>query len=165
MAVQARNYYSLGTLRDQVAFRKIFLPPKGTYWRVSKTTFKELNDDGRVWWGKGGESIPRIKKYLSEAKQGVVPATLWFHEECGTNAEAKTEIRTLFEDQTDTEMFITPKPERLLKRVLEVATNPVTGYSTPLPVPERPGRWRTRWGGGGSWSSWVNTATRTSSRG
>jgi adenine-specific DNA-methyltransferase len=123
-AVQARNYYSLGTYEIRSPSGKTFLPPKGTYWRISEATFEELNKDGRVWWGKGGNSIPRIKKYLSEAKQGVVPATLWFHEECGTNAEAKTEVRALFQDQTDTEMFITPKPERLLKRVLEIATSP-----------------------------------------
>jgi adenine-specific DNA-methyltransferase len=83
-----------------------------------------LNKDGRVWWGRDGTSIPRIKKFLSEAKQGVVPATLWFHDDCGTNAEAKTEVRSLFSDEADAEMFITPKPERLLKRVFEIATNP-----------------------------------------
>jgi adenine-specific DNA-methyltransferase len=61
---------------------------------------------------------------LSEAKQGVVPATLWFHDDCGTNAEAKTEVRSLFSDISEADMFITPKPERLLKRILEIATNP-----------------------------------------
>jgi adenine-specific DNA-methyltransferase len=123
-AVQARNFYSLGSYEIRSPSGKVFLPPKGTYWRVSKSTFEGLNLDGRVWWGKNGSSIPRIKKYLSEAKQGVVPATLWLHDECGTNAEAKTEVRALFADQSDAEMFITPKPERLIKRVLEVATNP-----------------------------------------
>jgi adenine-specific DNA-methyltransferase len=123
-AVQARNYYSLGVYEILSPSGKSFSPPKGTYWRVSQNTFKELNQDGRVWWGKDGSSIPRIKKFLSEAKQGVVPSTLWFHSDCGTNAEAKTEIRSVFADETDSEMFITPKPERLLKRILEISTNP-----------------------------------------
>jgi adenine-specific DNA-methyltransferase len=123
-AVQARNYYSQGTYEIRSPKGKSFYPPKGTYWRISKATFDELDEDVRVWWGKDGNSIPRIKKFLSEAKQGVVPATLWFHEDCGTNAQAKTELRTLFADVTDTEMFITPKPEKLIKRVLEVSSSP-----------------------------------------
>ncbi|MEW6305024.1 MAG: site-specific DNA-methyltransferase [Verrucomicrobiota bacterium] len=123
-AVQARNYYSLGEYEIRSPSGKSFFPPKGTYWRISKATFDELNKDGRVWWGRDGTSIPRIKKFLSEAKQGVVPATLWFHNDCGTNAEAKTEVRALFSEESDAEMFITPKPERLLKRILEIASNP-----------------------------------------
>ncbi len=123
-AIQARNFYSLGSYEIRSPSGRSFFPPKGTYWRVSQDSFEELNRDGRVWWGKDGTSIPRIKKFLSEAKQGVVPATLWFHADCGTNAEAKTEVRALFSDVSDAEMFITPKPERLLKRILEVASNP-----------------------------------------
>ena len=123
-AIQARNFYSLGTYEIRSPSGASFFPPRGTYWRVSESTFEELNSDGRVWWGKDGTSIPRIKKFLSEAKQGVVPATLWFHDDCGTNAEAKIEVRTLFFDVSDAEMFITPKPERLLKRILELGSNP-----------------------------------------
>lgn len=123
-AVQARNYYSLGSYEIVSPSGKSFFPPKGTFWRVSKDTFEELAADGRIWWGKSGGSIPRIKKFLSEAKQGVVPATLWFHSECGTNAEAKTEVRALFSDVSEADMFLTPKPERLIKRVLEIASNP-----------------------------------------
>jgi adenine-specific DNA-methyltransferase len=104
-AIQARNFYSQGTYEIRSPSGKIFLPPKGTYWRISKGTFLELDEDGRVWWGKNGDSIPRIKKFLSEAKQGVVPATLWFHDDCGTNAEAKTEVRALFADVSEAEMF------------------------------------------------------------
>jgi adenine-specific DNA-methyltransferase len=123
-AVQARNFYSLGTYEIRSPSGQSFFPPKGTYWRISESTFNELNRDRRVWWGKDGKSIPRIKKFLSEAKQGVVPATLWFHEDCGTNAEAKTEVRSLFSDVSEAEMFITPKPERLLQRILDLGTNP-----------------------------------------
>jgi len=123
-AVQARNYYSLGSYEIQSPTGKSFLPPKGTYWRISKQTFEELDGDKRVWWGKDGTSIPRIKKYLSEAKKGVVPATLWLYKDCGTNAEAKTEVRALLAGATETDLFITPKPERLIKKIFEVTTNP-----------------------------------------
>lgn len=121
-AVQARNYYSQGLYEIVSPSGHKFTPPKGTYWRISKETFEELDKDGRVWWGKNGTSVPRIKKYLSEAKQGVVPSTLWMHTDCGQNAEAKTEIRKLFEDTTETDIFITPKPERLIKKVIEIAS-------------------------------------------
>jgi adenine-specific DNA-methyltransferase len=122
-AVQARNYYSQGLYEITSPTGKAFTPPTGTFWRVSEGNFKELDRDGRVWWGRDGSAIPRIKKFLAEAKQGVVPATLWFHEDVGTNAEAKTEIRALFADIVDTDIFSTPKPERLLKRILEIASS------------------------------------------
>ena len=123
-AIQARNYYSHGTYPIVSPSGKEHLPPRGTYWRVSADTFKQLQADGRIWWGKTGESIPRIKKFLLEAKQGVVPATLWLHKDAGTNAEAKTEVRSLFADAPEIDVFLTPKPEKLLKRVLEIATDP-----------------------------------------
>ncbi len=121
-AIQARNFYGQGLYEIRSPSGRKFTPPKGTYWRVSETTFHELNADKRVWWGRDGNSIPRIKKFLSEAKQGVVPSTLWSHSECGTNAEAKTEIRSVLSGEEDAEMFITPKPEKLLKRILELTT-------------------------------------------
>jgi adenine-specific DNA-methyltransferase len=122
-AVQARNYYSQGTYEIVSPIGKTFTPPHGTYWRVSKATFDDLTKDGRVWWGKDGTATPRIKKFLSETKQGVVPATLWLHNDVGTNAEAKIEIRKLFEGVNDDDVFMTPKPERLIKRILELASN------------------------------------------
>ncbi len=90
---------------------------------MSKETFLKLEADRRIWWGKDGASVPRIKKFLSEAKPGVVPATLWLHDEVGHNAEAKEEVRRLM-DVGDAEVFLTPKPERLLKRVIELGSQP-----------------------------------------
>ena len=121
-AVQARNYYSLGTYEIISPSGRVHLPPTGTYWRISKNTFNKLNADNRIWWGQDGDSIPRIKKFLAEAKSGVVPATWWPHSDAGTNAEAKQEIRELIGNTG--EIFLTPKPEKLLKQVLIIATNP-----------------------------------------
>ena len=119
-ALQARNFYGQGTYELEGPTGRKFNPPTGTYWRVSHSTFSELNRDGRIWWGRHRDSVPRIKKFLAEAKQGVVPATLWSHTDAGQNAEAKQEIRDLFGGTA--EIFLTPKPERLAKRILEVAT-------------------------------------------
>ena len=121
-AVQARNYYSLGTYEIISPSGRVHLPPTGTYWRISKNTFNKLNADNRVWWGQDGDSIPRIKKFLAEAKSGVVPATWWPHSDAGTNAEAKQEVRELIGNTG--EIFLTPKPEKLLKQILIIATNP-----------------------------------------
>ncbi len=121
-AIQARNYYSLGTYDISAPSGRVHRPPVGTYWRISKNTFDRLDNDGRIWWGKNGDSIPRVKKFLAEAKAGVVPATWWGHADAGTNAEAKQEVRKLLDE--DVEIFLTPKPEKLVRQVLTVATNP-----------------------------------------
>mgnify|MGYP001228270614 CR=1 FL=1 len=121
-AIQARNYYSLGQYEIVAPSGRVHRPPVGTYWRISKESFDALNADNRIWWGQNGDSIPRIKKFLSEAKQGVVPATWWQHSDAGTNAEAKQEVRQLL-GETD-EIFLTPKPEKLIRQVLTIATNP-----------------------------------------
>ncbi|WP_447738466.1 site-specific DNA-methyltransferase [Pseudomonas laurentiana] len=122
-AVQARNYYSQGLYEITSPTGAVFTPPSGTYWRVSKETFNSLNADGRVWWGRDGTATPRIKKFLSEAKQGVVPSSLWLHDVAGHNAEAKDEVRKLVAN-TGVDVFSTPKPERLIKHALTIATNP-----------------------------------------
>lgn len=121
-AIQARNYYSLGSYEITAPTGRIHRPPKGTYWRISKQTFDKLNVDGRIWWGMDGDSIPRVKKFLSEAKEGVVPSTLWNYTDAGSNAEAKQDIRKLVSE--DSEIFLTPKPEKLIRQILMIATEP-----------------------------------------
>jgi adenine-specific DNA-methyltransferase len=79
-----------------------------------------MNKDGRIWWGKEGNNVPAPKIYLSEVKQGVVPQTYWGYEEVGHTQDAKKEIVTLFGG----DVFSTPKPEKLMQRIVGLATDP-----------------------------------------
>ncbi|MFZ1507859.1 MAG: site-specific DNA-methyltransferase [Anaerolineae bacterium] len=120
--LHARNYYSLGLYSITGPSGRIIKgPPSGTYWRYPEATFLNLVASNAIWWGKDGNGIPAQKRFLSEVKQGVVPATMWFHDEAGHNAEAKNELRDAL--SSDAEMFITPKPTRLVKRILELASD------------------------------------------
>lgn len=95
-------------------------PPKGRCWGVSQERFEELRADNRIWFGAKGTAGPRLKRFLSEVADGMVGKTIWMRDEVGDNQEAKREAR-LFHD---TEVFGTPKPERLVERVVSMATNP-----------------------------------------
>ena len=98
---------------------KKVVPPKGTCWRVSKEGFQELIQDNRIWFGEKGDNVPRIKRFLSEVKQGLTPTSIWFHKEVGHNQEARQETNLVI----GSEIFKTPKPERLLHRILHIASN------------------------------------------
>ncbi|MBF0093336.1 MAG: site-specific DNA-methyltransferase [Alphaproteobacteria bacterium] len=101
---------------------RIVTPPSGNFWRFSKSTFETALADGRVYFGKDGNRLPVIKKYLSDVQAGVVPKTWWPASEVGSNQEARRDhLRKLL---PDIEPFATPKPERLLSRIIEIATNP-----------------------------------------
>jgi adenine-specific DNA-methyltransferase len=118
--LSARNFYSLGTYPiKSPSGREIPGPPNGMYWRVSEVKLQELDADKRIWWGKDGSNVPAIKRFLSEVKQGVVPQTWWSYEEVGHTQDAKREVVTLFSE----DVFGTPKPEKLLQRILHIATN------------------------------------------
>ncbi len=118
--LSARNYYSEGTYPITCpSGRAIDGPPPGTYWRVKKEKFLEMDKEGRIWWGSDGNNVPAIKRFLSEVKQGRVPQTLWFYSDVGHTQDAK---RTLIEMGLlkDEESTITPKPVTLVERVLEI---------------------------------------------
>ena len=95
------------------------LPPPQYCWRVSKEKFDEMVADNRIYFGPNGDNVPRIKRFLSEVKDGMVATTLWLREDAGDNQEGKKEIKELFEDS----VFDTPKPERLIERVLTLGSN------------------------------------------
>ena len=122
--LQARNYYSEGTYPVTCpSGRVISGPGKGMYWRVSRSKFDELNDEGRIWWGEKGNNMPRLKRYLSDVKGGIVPQTLWFYKDVGHTQEAKKELLETVDFDTSSDVFITPKPTRLIERILQIATN------------------------------------------
>ena len=99
---------------------RIVNPPESRCWSVSKQRFEELSNDNRIWYGENGNNMPRLKRFLSDVQEGIVAKTIWNHEEVGHNQEAKQEVKK-FNDQ---EVFATPKPERLIERVLTLASNP-----------------------------------------
>ena len=119
--LSARNFYGSGTYPVTCPNGRVIEgPPPGMYWRVSKKKMVELDRDGRVWWGKDGGNVPRLKRYLTDVKDGIVPQTLWFNADVGHTQEAKKEIVAI----NDKDVFITPKPERLVQRIIHIATVP-----------------------------------------
>ena len=98
---------------------RVVNPPPSRSWRTSKENFEKLVADNRVWFGASGNNVPSIKKFLSEVKQGITPSTIWFREEVGDNQEAAKNIRNLF----DSPPFDTPKPVRLLERMINLSLN------------------------------------------
>lgn len=98
------------------------VPAKGRYWAFSRETFERARVEKRVYFGAKGDSLPIIKTYISTAKGGVVPKTWWPATEVGSNQEAKRDhLNKLLPDVTP---FETPKPERLLHRIMTISTNP-----------------------------------------
>jgi adenine-specific DNA-methyltransferase len=120
----ARNYYSKGSYKITCPGGRIIEgPPSGSYWRVSEDKFWALNADQRIWWGEGGNNIPAPKIFLTEVKQGRVPQTLWFYEDVGHTQDAKKELLAILNFETSADVFVTPKPTKLLERVLQLATD------------------------------------------
>ena len=120
--LSARNPYSLGVYAIHCPGGRIIPgPPKGRYWAVSEDKFKAMDADGRIYWGKDGNNIPAPKRYLNEVKQGRVPQTIWEYGEVGHTQDAKKEMKEIFVGETP---FDTPKPTRLLERILQIASDP-----------------------------------------
>jgi len=121
--LSARNYYGEGTYSvESPSGRLIEGPPSGRYWVVSKKKFESFNEDNRIWWGKDGNNMPRFKRFLSEVQSGRVPQTLWKHTEVGNTQEAKKELLKLVEFPSSELVFETPKPTRLIRRMMQLAT-------------------------------------------
>jgi adenine-specific DNA-methyltransferase len=98
----------------------VYDPPPSRCWANIESEFLRLRNDGRIWFGKSGGARPRVKNFLKEA-EGVMSWTWWTNNEVGHNQEAKKESIELFGGDSP---FETPKPERLLRRVIALATNP-----------------------------------------
>ena len=100
--------------------------PNGVHWKPVDGTFPRLNkasmelayNEGRIWFGKNGTSVPRLKKYLSEVKQGLTPSTLLLNGETGSTQKGKEELKSILKRN----IFSTPKPEALLERILQIGS-------------------------------------------
>jgi adenine-specific DNA-methyltransferase len=99
---------------------KVWTPLAGTSWRHPENEMLELIKNGDVTFGNDGNSKPRRKRFLSEVKKGIIPQTIWKHEEVSHTQEAKQSLNKLFDGIP---VFSTPKPVKLLKRILEISTN------------------------------------------
>ena len=98
-----------------------FMPRPGNSWRGSRETITKWLDEGRIFFGKDGKGAPQLKRYLSEVQQGLVPTTWWTFDEAGHNDSANKEIQQVF--GATRALFDTPKPTRLIKRILQIATD------------------------------------------
>ena len=123
-AIQARNYYSKGQYEVTSPSGKTFSNPKGTYWRFSPERFKQLDEDKRIWWGEAGDGVPRLKRFISEVKDGVVPQTLWKWEDVGHTQEAKEELIKYVGFEHGENVLNSVKPTRLLRQVTRIGTSP-----------------------------------------
>lgn len=110
-----KNIYPITTPSGRVCY-----PPEGYSWRLSEERLQEFINDNRIWFGPDGNNVPSIKRFLSEVKNGVTPMTLWTYQEVGHNQDAKKEIKA-FGFET---VFDTPKPEKLIERIITIASNP-----------------------------------------
>lgn len=99
---------------------RVVNPPSGGCWRVDPNRFESMRRDNRIWFGKNGDNVPRIKRFLSEVKEGSVTKTIWLREEVGDNQDSKREVKQF----NDKDVFATPKPERLLERIIALSSKP-----------------------------------------
>jgi len=100
---------------------KSHLPPKGTSWRFTQSRMAELIADNRIYFGPDGNNVPRLKRFLSEVADSIPATTWWDYSESGHNDEARREAK-LIQDNDD--LFGTPKPERIVQRILTLASQP-----------------------------------------
>lgn len=130
---------------------KTLMPPPGRCWSTTEEEFKRLLADNRIYFGRDGNGMAQRKKFWSEAEQSLVPWTWWPYDEVGENREANRESKGVASLSGRSQPFATPKPERLLKRIVEIASDPgdtvldcFLGSGTTAAVAHKPGR---RWVG------------------
>ena len=120
--LSARNPYSLGIYSITCPSGRIIAgPPAGRNWVISEEKFKLYDSEGRIYWTKNGDGTPRLKRYLSEVSDGIVPQTLWEYQDVGHTQDAKKQIKEIFGGEMP---FSTPKPSQLLERILQIASDP-----------------------------------------
>lgn len=111
-----------GTNTSEYKFKNgvTWKPPVGTYRRFNDESMRQMDEGDEIWFGADGKQTPSRKSFLCDVKSGVTPVTLWPYDEVGHNHEASNELKAL--DLGG--LFTNPKPTRLIKRALLLATNP-----------------------------------------
>lgn len=144
-AQYARTGYCENIYELKAPNGKTYLPPQGRCWYYPEERMMQAIEEGKIFFGKDGQGAPQLKRYLSEVKQGATAMTIWKRDEVGDNQEAKREVR-VFNSES---VFATPKPERLIERVLTLGSNPgdlvldsFLGSGTTAAVAQKMGR---RW--------------------
>lgn len=92
--------------------------PSGRCWLYTEKVMKKYSDDGRIWFGRDGNGVPRVKTYLNAKERGLTPESIWFSEDISTNELAKNHLKNIFDGYS---VFDTPKPVELLKRVMQLS--------------------------------------------
>lgn len=95
-------------------------PTNGRCWLFTKNRYEEMLKDNRIWFGEKGDNVPRVKKFLSEVKQGITPLTIWKYSDVGHSQDAAQRLKQLFDGQ---DYFDYPKPVNLIKQMLQLYTN------------------------------------------
>lgn len=116
----AKTYSTTGDYPITLPSGRVVTPPQSRAWITNYDKFMELVADNRIWFGADGNNVPSQKKFLSEVKQGTTAMTIWKYTDVGHTQDAKKEVKALNPDDP----FVTPKPEKLIERVLILATNP-----------------------------------------
>lgn len=99
---------------------RIVMPTASRSWVTSEANYLELKKDNRIWFGKKGNNVPRIKTFLSEVQQGTVCKTIWYRTEVGDTQEGTRDLKNVFGKAG---MFTNPKPIRLIERILDIASS------------------------------------------
>ncbi len=113
--VTEKDYYPITTPSGREVY-----PSNGNVWRFSRDTFKRLIDDNRIWFGENGDNMPRVKRFLSETNNGIVPISIWGFDEVGHTQSASQELKKLFDDK---QYFDYPKPVGLIKKAILISTD------------------------------------------
>ena len=96
---------------------RIVIPPAGKCWRYSRARFAELVNDNRIWFGKTGNNVPSIKRFLTEVKQGITPLTVWLYSDVGHTQSGTQELNQLSIE------FANPKPHTLIEQICRIGSD------------------------------------------
>ena len=110
-----KDYYPIKTPSGREVY-----PSNGNVWRFSRETFRKLLEDNRIWFGENGDNMPRVKRFLSETNNGIVPTSVWGFEEVGHTQSASQDLKKVFDNN---QYFDYPKPVGLIKKAIMIATN------------------------------------------